>query len=110
MSDFGAVDPISQIEAMESLASGDPVDVCKALVAIAFHESDWRWAQDRCLELLRSSDPSISGLAATCLGHIARIHRKIDKDIVLPALQALRADPDIGGRVDDAIDDISMFA
>lgn len=109
MSDFSAVDPISKSEAMQAIASGVPTEMCKALVSIAFHESDWRWAQARCLELLGSDDPSIGGLAATCLGHIARVRGKIDKDVVLPALQARRADPNIGGRVEDAIDDIEMF-
>jgi hypothetical protein len=49
------------------------------------------------------------GLAATCLGHVARIHKRLDLDLVLGALVPLKSDPVIGGYVRDALDDIKFF-
>lgn len=109
MQKFNEVEPISKSQATSAFESGDVNTVCRALVSMAFHESDWRWAQDRCLELLGSDVPAVSGLAATCLGHVARVHRKLDKEIVLQALVSRRSDPDIGGQVEDALDDINMY-
>ena len=53
--------------------------------------------------------PAVTGLAVTSLGHIARIHRQLDLDKVLPVLEKLRSDPEIGGRVEDALDDIRKY-
>ncbi|MDA8521011.1 hypothetical protein [Acidovorax sp. NCPPB 4044] len=109
MAEFINAIAISRAEALKAISSGIPTEICKALVSIAFHEKDWVWAQNQFIPLLRSDDYEIAGLAATCLGHIARIHGKIDKEKVLPALQSLRDNPNISGQAEDAIDDILMF-
>ncbi|MDB5971727.1 MAG: hypothetical protein JWQ90_4177 [Hydrocarboniphaga sp.] len=83
--------------------------ICTALVSLAFHEEDWRWVQKRCLYFLESDDEDISGLAATCLGHIARIHRQLDKDVVVHALRSKLSNAKIAGRIEDALDDIDTF-
>jgi len=110
MQQFHQVLPISRDDALIALASGDSEQICKALVSVAFHESDWRWAQEKCLELLENDDADVSGLAATCLGHIARVQKKLDKERVLTALRQRLVYGDIAGRIEDAIDDIEMFA
>lgn len=109
MSLYDEVQQISRDEAVNALASEDPSRVCRALVAIAFHDDDWRWVQETCLVYLLSRDPQISGVAATCLGHVARIHNILDKEKVLSALRARASDPEISGRISDAIDDVEMF-
>ncbi|MBF7092964.1 hypothetical protein IUY40_15635 [Flavobacterium sp. ALJ2] len=48
-------------------------------------------------------------MAVTCLGHIARIHRVIDKEKVLKAFESRKDDEAINGRIEDAIDDINVF-
>jgi hypothetical protein len=91
------------------LASGSQEQITDALVGLAYHEQDWRWVQSQCLRFLSSADPDVRGLAATCLGHIARILGRVDKELVLPALQPLLTDPQIAGRVEDALEDIRIF-
>ena len=91
------------------IASGDEVCICDALVALAFYEANWRLAQDKRSELLSHGSPDVSGLAATCLGHIARIRHKLDKDKGLRALRGCLDDDAISGRVADALDDIELF-
>lgn len=85
---------------------------CNLLLKIIFDESleDWLWKQDLCLEIMRSQkDPNLCGLAVTCLGHIARIHERIDKETVIRELRLLEDKPYISCRIEDAISDIDMF-
>ncbi len=110
MMQFQQISSISKAEATAAFESGDATQICNALVSIACCENDWRWAQDKCLAFLVSSAPEISGLAATCLGHIARIHKLIDKDRVVAALRKQLEHPDIAGRIEDALEDIEKFA
>lgn len=97
----------SELEMM--LASSAVNSVTEALVDIALNQQDWQWAQNIFLQFLSSNNHVISGLAATCLGHIARIHHHLDKEKVIPALMNKVNDPVIGGTVQDALDDIEMF-
>jgi hypothetical protein len=110
MREYDEVTQITKDAAMEAFASDDIERVCKALVSVAFHETDWRWAQERCLEFLANENENVSGLAATCLGHIARIRGMVDKPRVIAALRARLRDPRIAGQVEDALHDIEMFA
>lgn len=100
---------VSRDEVARAFESGDPDVLSAVLIALAFHEPDWRWAQDRCLEALDHESPVVRGLAATCLGHVARIHKRLDLDRVRPKLEALASDPYAGGRARDALEDIARF-
>jgi hypothetical protein len=103
------VKPITQTEAEAGLASGMPDKICDALIRITYHHPDWRWVQDVCLVFASHSNPQISGLAVTCLGHLARIHGVLEVEKVLTTLRKLRGDPKISGRVADALDDIKTY-
>ena len=76
---YETLQPISKKKAKELLARGGRESVCRTLVRIAMFESDRRWAQSHCLLFARHQDSFIRGVAATCLGHLARIHREIDE-------------------------------
>lgn len=91
------------------LRSPDKTDILDALLSAAYYDSDWRWVQSQCLTLLSHQDSGVRSLAATCLGHVARIHRQLDLDVVLLRLAELKDDPSIGGFVQDALDDIKFF-
>ncbi|WP_233237924.1 hypothetical protein [Bordetella sp. LUAb4] len=95
--------------AEKAFLSGNSSEICKMLVSIAFYDSDWNWVQDRCLEFLASPVPEVRGVAATCLGHIARIHHCLDRNKVLSALDKHSGDASIAGQISDALDDIAMF-
>ena len=95
--------------ATEDFLSGDKNRICKSLVGAAFYEPDWRWVQNKCLDFLSHEDDEIRGLAATCLGHLARIHGVIDEQRVVPAIKALLNDPACAGQADDALCDIRQF-
>ena len=91
------------------LSVGRKSDIQDALLSAAYYDLEWRWVQGQCLNYLSHSDPDIRYIAATCLGHVARIHRELDIELVLPRLHELRADPLIASGVNDALDDIKFF-
>lgn len=90
--------------------SDDTQIVTDAILYSTFNIDDYEWIQEQCLQLLSNSNEDIAGLAITCLGHIARIYSKINESKVIPALQQKATDPCFAGRVEDAMDDINMFA
>lgn len=86
---------------------------CHLLLNIILDESfqDWKWKQDLCIELAKSKkNPDLCGLAVTCIGHIARIHQQIEKNKVIRELDKIKDLPYIRCRIEDALDDINMFA
>lgn len=93
----------------KAFALRDVKVICEALVSVALNDSDWRWAQNTCLEFLSNESPDVRGVAATCLGHIARIHCQLDKEKVHIALREHLDDNIISGQIADALDDIDMF-
>ncbi|WP_244323783.1 hypothetical protein [Mixta intestinalis] len=93
------------------LNSGEPEKVTEALLYIAHNINDIKWAEEQLMRMANSLDEDISGLALTCLGHIARINSKISKNIVIPFLKEKinSSNEIISSRAEDALDDINMF-
>jgi len=93
------------------LDSGEPSKVTDTLLYIAYNISDVEWAEKQLMRMANDSDDDISGLALTCLGHLARINGKIDKNIVIPFLKekVLNSNKMVSSRAEDALDDINMF-
>ncbi|HTE12002.1 MAG TPA: hypothetical protein VK645_13555 [Chitinophagaceae bacterium] len=109
MNIYENIQPVNKNAAEVIFSSGDTNDICHAMVSLAFHEQDWKWAQDKFLILLFNENSDISGLAAVCLGHLARIHRQLEKDKVVAALNTRLDDEKIAGQIRDALDDINIF-
>ena len=107
--DYREVLPISRSEAESLLESGNGAAIIDALLSSAYHDPDWQWVQYRCVELLNHSELPVRRVAVTCLGHLARIHRTLDLNVVVPRLSALRADGSIRGWVEDALEDIRIY-
>lgn len=101
--------PVTHADAERAFEFGTPNEACDALVGVALHDADWRWVQAWCITLLKSKNVAVKGLAATCLGHLARIHRQLDLEVAAPALAEAFEDVEIQGRVEDALSDIKMF-
>jgi hypothetical protein len=102
-------EPMDWAEAMEAIASGDESRASKALVSLAYFWKNRAELEDLYVPLLSHSSSTIRGVAATCLGHVARIHGYIRKDLVVPALKRLIGDQEVSGRAEDALEDIDSF-
>jgi hypothetical protein len=104
-----ALDPISRKDAEEAFLSGSSEAVCYALARLVHHDPEWRWLQDKCIEMTNHPDINVVGLAITSFGDIARIHGNLDLDTVLPLLDKLHGDAELAGKVEDAWDDIATY-
>ena len=106
---FKNPEELNRKELLKKFSSGDSDEICEALISMAFDEEDWQWAQNQCLYFLESPDSGVRGIAATCLGHVARYHRKLDRELVEEALSKHLDDKEIFGQVDEALDDIKFY-
>lgn len=102
-------EPSGPQEVIAAIDRGDSPGASTALIGAALHYEDWGEVQALCLQLLEGDDRNVAATAATALGHLARIHREIDLDIVRPALQRHLTEDVVGGRAEDALDDIRAF-
>lgn len=93
------------------LKSGDKDIAIDALMYLCFNIDDPEWIQDMCIEEIESGkDDDLRGLGITCLGHVARMHSKINRNKVMPVLNRFLNYKSLSGRIQDALDDIDMFA
>mgnify|MGYP000845725764 FL=1 len=108
--EYHNIPSIDRKTALAIFESNNVEKICHALLSITFYDSDWRWVQEICLKLLASDNHNISSLAATCLGHIARIHKTLDKDRVVSALYSkINTCQENKGSIEDALEDIEIF-
>ncbi len=82
----------------------------ETLLHAIFNIDDWKWLQDLCIQTSSSDDEDLSGLSLTGLGHIARMHKQIELEKVIPFLKKIIDDNNhLSGRASDALDDIETF-
>ncbi len=108
---YETVQPIDREQAEHLLAKEDRETICPTLVRVALHEPDRHWAQSQCLRFAGHKDSFVRGVAATCLGHLARIHKAIDEDEVIPVVRQLLndSDPQTRAIAEDTISDFSIY-
>lgn len=101
---------ITKEQAESKLKTVQGEDLCLLLLSMCELE-DWKWVQDIYIRYLNSNDQWVLGAAITALGHLARIAGKIEKNKVIEALNKISStNPMIKGKIDNAINDINMFA
>ena len=101
--------PISRAKVQTALRSPDDRVTALALIRMGLHEKDWKWAEGICLSALSDYRKSVRTASLTALGHLARIHRKLHLEIVVPAVRKLMDDPDCSGVAEHTLEDINMF-
>jgi hypothetical protein len=101
--------PIPREEALAELESQDSERVTRALVRLVLNDPDRVWLEGVVATHLESNDPSVRAVAATCAGHIARLHRALDLPRIVPLLEALASDSRTAGYMEDALSDIDIF-
>jgi len=101
--------PYSPKEAEAVFAKGNSEEISYALLGLAYYEPDWKYVRDLCIKFLSDENSKNHSTAAICLGHLARIHRNPELRNVIPILKGFLADPQIGGIVEDAIQDINLY-
>jgi hypothetical protein len=109
MNKYEEIAPISPVEAEAVIRAGKTEDVPLTLIRLAYYEPDWRWVQDLCINLSNHKDKWVRRACATCFGHLARIHGKIEREKINPVLTRLLNDSDVSGYAQDTINDLDIF-
>ena len=82
--------------------------VTRALLSAALYDDDFDWVQQQCLNFLTGPDTSLRCTALVGLGHLARLHGRMDQ-VALDHLAQAELDPALAGYVSDVRDDIEIF-
>ena len=108
---YRSIPTLTKEEIVGAIERADPAELHVAVLAAARGIDDVEWAQGICLSLKSHADPFVRGNAILGLGHLARIHRKLDRRIVEPAILAALSDPEqyVRGHADAAADDVTLF-
>ena len=106
---FEQPEPLSRDDLARELGSADPARMTTAIIAAALHDRDQPYVESLIVRFLQHNDPDVRRAAALAAGHVARIHRALSVDRLVPLLERLLSDPQVGGTAQDALDDIRMF-
>jgi len=106
---YESLDPITAEAAEAVFRTGSPREISRAILRLSLHGPDWELAERRGLELTAHPDVWVRRNAATALGHISRVHGKLDLDLAMPALVALLRDPEVADYADAALDDVEHY-
>ena len=103
--------PATRADLEHALAAGDPGAIVEHLLGVVLHEPDGAWVRDLCVGLLGHQRAAVRAAAVTSLGHVARLHPGVSSAESRAALgSVVQSDPDLAGRVEDALDDIRTFS
>jgi hypothetical protein len=106
---YEELSPLTKEEAETELGSGNAEKIAVTLLRLSLQEEDWRWVTSLCTRFIDHQSAQVRNSIATAIGHLVRIHRRMDQEIVFPMLKKLLQDPETHGKADDALDDISTF-
>jgi hypothetical protein len=97
----------SELERAFSIS--DNIEICQALIDMAYFETDGRWALERAVEFTRRSDVDVVNAAMTAIGHLARLHRGLSFEDASARLRELQKDAHTAIRAKYALEDIARF-
>ena len=84
--------PATPGEVRAAIDRGELFSALDAMVgAVLYGGGDWKELQELYLGLLDHEDRQVRLLAATCLGHLARVYGRLDEDRVVPELRRVGA-------------------
>lgn len=97
---------------IEDLIKSDQYDeIAKEIIGLAMYEEDYEFSLKMVISCSYHTNEIVRGNGVLCLGHLARVHRKLPKESTISILNnALKDDSDyVRGQAFSAIDDIELF-
>lgn len=93
-----------------ALLRNDPAELLIVSLSVAMHSGDAAWAASVCLRLATHSHANVRGNAVLALGHLARLHSRLDR-AALPVVESALQDPEpyVRGQANAAADDLEHF-
>jgi|SRR5688572_7881779 len=77
---------VADVEA--AIGRNQPEDLLRAVLSAALYGRDLEWAQGVCRRLAAHENFNVRGNAILGLGHLARIHGRLDRLVALPIIEA----------------------
>lgn len=90
------------------LQTDDNEQIISAIIGAVNGVDDCKWLQKLCLDYSNHSDYWIAKTAICCLGDIARIHSKLEKENVYRHLKKIKNEK-LLAIINSTIEDIEMF-
>lgn len=106
---YEEIAPIDRAEAEAALTSGAAPRIADAVLRASVSSIDPAWVEAACLRSLAQPDLEVRWAALSALGHLARRYRHLDVDDVVAAVEPLRDNPALAGKVSDLLDDIDTY-
>ena len=108
---YEVIKPTSKAEVESAISANDPGELLYAVLSAALNSDDQRWAEGVCLRLSNHEHFNVRGNAIQGLGHIARIHGRLNEIKVKPVIEAAFKDQSdyVRGQADNAADDVEFF-
>ncbi|MEM6334378.1 MAG: hypothetical protein AAF823_13665 [Planctomycetota bacterium] len=100
---------VSLDEAEKVFGSGTPEDICRVLIQLALHETDGERVLLWCAYFLNHENTDVASAAATGIGHLARLGRRMDVDAALEVLECTKKRRAHIETIEDALGDVRMF-
>ncbi|MFC5404682.1 hypothetical protein [Cohnella soli] len=98
-------------EIINQINSDNPDTIVRGLLSLALNADDGEFVQDLMVRYSQHKNENIRGIAILSFGHIARIHRTVNKDLIIPHINDALNDKSkfVRGHAHSALDDINMF-
>jgi hypothetical protein len=107
---YETIDPMSREDVDAALASDDPEELLRVVLAVVLHSQDGPWASSICLRLARHGHVHVRGNAILGLGHLARRFHHLDP-VARGVIEAGLQDTEdyVRGQAESAADDAEQF-
>jgi hypothetical protein len=109
--EFQDVEMWTRERVRRAVAANSSDALSRAVLAVALHDADSRYAIELCIQLATHRHPVVRGNALLGFGHIARVHRSLNRAVVYPLIVAGLTDSEayVRGQAEAAKDDTVQF-
>jgi len=108
---YEPIEQYSQAEIKKALAENDADKLLLMVLSVALYSDDSEYAENFCIQLSNHQHFGVRGNAIQGFGHIARIHEKLNEEIVKPIIKSTLKDENkfVRGNAVDAKDDTKGY-
>jgi len=108
---YESIKKYSKAKIEKALANNNPDELLYIVLSVALYSDDFEYAENFCIQLSNHEHFNVRGNAIQALGHIARIHGKLNENKIKPIIERALKDKNkvVRGNAIDAKDDTKQF-
>ncbi len=94
-----------------AVVENDPDVLLRVVIGVSMHEENQQYAEALCIRLSSHPHFNVRGNAILGFGHIARVHGKLNREVVYPIIERGLSDPHeyVRGQAQGAKEDTEHF-